>query len=584
MQKLTRLAALLLSAVMLVGTFAGCGAKDDNGPYAYAYITASSPATLDPGVPQYDSNAVKYLGLLYEGLFTLDGNGKLKKALCKDYYTKEVDGETKLYIELKDTSWSDGVSVTASNFVYSWKRLLEPGYEAPGASGLFCLKNAVAVKEGVQKMMTIDDIGLVELNEKLLEITFEDPDYNIDLFLMSLASPYLAPVREELVTANPTGWATMNIEDPTTIATNGPYCIGAWNSKGMTLKRNNYYYLKGIANENKQKYVNPEKIFITFTDAESAEKTFNATKKNKAENEFLFYLGEFSGDTKYKKKTKDMLATTAIFLNTSESIFKKTEARQGLAGALDRGAIAKAAGGKKATGIVPYGVFETKKASKQFRKVGGDLMKYYDEPSGISKGSVTLTIMKNNETHKTVAEMVQEMWKGEGVTVNIRELDYDKYCMVASNGSYEALLLDIEAYSPDAFSVLAQFSTKFSGRALTQNENYEYGFISHSTGYTYKDYDALIEKAFKQNNLKKRAALLHDAEEMLVDSMVCIPLYFNADSYTTTEISGLKTCWYGFKNFNKVKVKNYQKYIKAEEAKMEAELDKTTKNSKAEQE
>lgn len=580
MQKFTRITALILGIVMLLGVCTACGEKDDEGPYAYAYITASSPETLDPGVPQYDSDLVKYIGLLYEGLFTVDANGKVKKALCKDYYTKEdADGNKKLYIELKDTKWSDGVSVTASNIVYAWKRLLEPSYEGPGASMLLCLKNALKAKEGVEKMMTIDDIGLVELNEKLLEITFEDPDYPVQLFVETLASPYLVPVREELVNSNPTGWATSAVEDPTTIATNGPFSIAAWNENGMTLKRNAYYYLEGISTENKQKYVNVDKIYVKFADAKNAEEIYNNTN-NKDADDFLFYLGSFSGENKYKTKSQNMLATTVIYLNMDAKALSSKETRQGLFAALDREKIAEISGGKEATGIVPYGVFETTKSSKQFRKVGGNLLSEYSEAAVKKGGNFTLTIIKDNATHKKVAEEVQKQWKAKGFTVKIRELEYSKFCDVMKLGSYEAILLDLTAYTTDAFSVLAQFSTKYSGRALKQNEKYEYGFIPHSTGYDGENFNKLMDEAFAEKNLKKRASALHEAEEYLVDMMVAVPLYFDTDTYATQNMSGLKSSWYGFKSFNKVSVKNYKKYIEAEEAKVAAEVEKQQKQSK----
>lgn len=563
---------------MLIGALAGCsGEKEDAGPYTYVYFTENAPATLDPGVPQYDSDTVQYLGLLYEGLFKINSNGKLQKALCDDYYTKEINGETKLYIELKETCWSDGVSVTASNIVYAWKRLLEPDYEGPGASLLFCLKNAVAVKEGVQKMMTIDDIGLVELNEKLLEITFEDPDYNIDLFLRNLASPYLVPVREELVAANPEGWATSAVEDPTTIVTNGPYSIVAWTKDALTLKRNNYYYLKGIATENKQKYVNPEKITISFGKPADAEETFNATKSGDAEDSFLFYLGNFSGENTYKTKTQDILATTVVYLNTANKVFSKRSVRQGLSASLDRNAIAEATGGKVATGLVPYGVFET--TSKSFRKVGGNLVGYYTstEPLKSASGSITLTLLEGKPEHLAAANAIIETWKSYGITVKLRQLAYDKYCTVMKMGAYDAIIADLHAYSTDAFSVLGQFATKYNGRALTQDENYEYGFVAHSTGLKDADFDALMEQAFAETNLKARAKLLHQAEELLVDDMVAIPLYFNTDSYVTTEMSGLKTSWYGFKYFNKVKVSDYKTYIEIEEEKLAEQIENSLK-------
>ena len=574
MRNLIKIMALALGMAMLLGSFAACGEKEDNGPYVYAYFTSECPENLDPGVPQYDHDTVKYLGLLYEGLFKIDGNGNLKKALCEDYYVEKVDGENRLYIELKNTKWSDGVSVTASNIVYAWKRLLEPGYEGPGASMLMCLKNAVAVKEGVERMMTIDDIGLVELNEKLIEIRFEDPDYDIDLFLQTLASPYLVPVREELVNSNPTGWATVEVEDPTTIATNGPFCIRAWNSKGMTLGRNNYYYLEGIADENKQEYVNVDKMYITFGDAEDAAEVFDATAAGTAEDEFLFYMGEFTDDANYKTVSQDMLSTMTVILNPSSNneVLKNSDTRKALSAVIDRNAIASATGGKAAEGIVPFGVFENADTKKQFRTVGGNVLaQNFSDTSAIknAKGkTITITALSGNADHDKVIARLQKDWGENGITVKSRKLPYAKYVDHLNKGEYEAIVFDLTAYTADAFSVLSQFSVKYSGKALTQNENWEYGFVPHVTGYDGAKFNENMENAFETSNLKDRAEILHSAEYLLLDDMIAIPLYHNVDRYTTNgEISGVKSSWYGFRDFNDTKVKDYSFYIEFEESK-----------------
>lgn len=583
MRKLTKISALVLAMLMLVSSFCACSQKDeeDNGPYVYAYITSESPVNLDPGLAQYNSDMVKYLGLLYEGLFKMDASGKVKKALCDDYYVKEVDGENRLYIELKDTKWSDGVSVTASNIVYAWKRLLEPGYEGPGASMLMCIKNAVAVKEGVQKMMTVDDLGLVELNEKLLEIRFEDPDYDIDLFIQTLASPYLVPVREELVNSNPTGWATVNVEDPTTIATNGPFCIRAWTTKSMTLGRNSYYYLEGIADEDKQKYVNVDKIYVSFGTAAKAAENFNATANGTAEDNFLFYMGEFDDVSAYKTKSKDMLSTVTVLINTGTKALAKSSARRALSALIDRNALAASVNGRAAEGLVPFGVIETAGSTKQFRKAGGNVLSKYfsdtSEASSLKGKTITVTAIKDDPVHEVILKRLQEDWGKSGVSVKTRRMEYDKYVAALEAGNYEAIIFDLHAYTADAFSVLSQFTVKYNGRALSQNENYEYGFMPGSTGLNNENFNTYMDNAFAETNLKTRAKLLHDAEYILLDAMVAIPLYHNVDYYTTTQMSGADTSWFGFRDFNDVTVKNYKFYIEFEDAKLDAQLGKTGK-------
>ena len=134
-----RFLCLLLCVVMATALLAGCGEDDeDKGAIIPVYL-ASPIGNFDPAYATHDVNGNIFLGMMFEGLFRIGTNGKLEKAIAKSWTVKEDPDHDDyvMEIELNTTYWSDGRQVSADDFVYAWKRLLEPEYQSENASLLF---------------------------------------------------------------------------------------------------------------------------------------------------------------------------------------------------------------------------------------------------------------------------------------------------------------------------------------------------------------------------------------------------------------------------------------------------------------
>ena len=148
-----RIIALILCLVFCVSVLSACGGKIDQqseykGQQVIMYLTENI-YNLDPAYAYTNDATRSVVGMIFETLFTLDDNGKVKNALADGYKVeeKEEDGVTSyyMYITIKeDASWSDNVPVTADDVVYAWKRLLNPNNSFDAASLLFDIKNARA--------------------------------------------------------------------------------------------------------------------------------------------------------------------------------------------------------------------------------------------------------------------------------------------------------------------------------------------------------------------------------------------------------------------------------------------------------
>ena len=575
MQKAKKFLALFIIAALLgvsMVNIAGCKKRDedDKGAVLMMYL-ASDPSNLnlDPAKLIYSAEAVKFMGLIFEGLFVMDENGKLQNGMAKSWSIvkeDEVKNEYVMEIELKATKWSDGIPVSADDFVYAWKRVLDPDFSSPAAPLLYSIKNARAVKEGD---MTVDDLGAVALDTTTLQITF-DHKIDYDKFRENLASIALVPLRADTVDYAPEDWA----KKPMTLLSNGPFSIKTMEyNKATSLERSTYYLLPGKKGEDIFKYVKPYKLSLDFS--RNLEQITTAYESGEASKDYIFYLGGVptANYKNYESKAvlKDLLSTYSYHFNTNFKLFEKAEVRKALSIALDRNKIAEIAGlwVKPATGMVPTGVIDVKATEDDFRKVGGDVInpagdipaaKALLSSAGVTSGAFALKI-RDTDTERAVAEYVAGVWKELGFSVTVIPMRGVEYSNDIFDVNYEVIGYDDQAVGVDALSVLAPFAKPFCGGKVTFMDEGDFIAEVYITGFQNDAYDALMEEIMTlDNDIETRAQKLHEAEKMLVDLSPVVPLYFNTNINLTEKLTGLSYSKFGYTIFTKANLKDYLQY------------------------
>lgn len=585
-----RVITLILCLLTVILPLASCGGSididsEDKGDIFNAYITGDLYA-FDPGLDITDEASVKILGLIYEGLFRLDENGKLVNGLAEKVETIEdpASGEYKMRISLKETKWSDGRALTADDFVYAWKRLMEPTYKSSAASLLYEVKNARTVKAG---NASIDDLGVVALDTYLLEFTFEGK-IDFENFKKNLASLSLVPLREDSVASNSRYWSRRHA----TLVTNGPLVIKSIDrdENTMRLERNNYYY-RDTEEDKLDKFVTPYRILVHFIKEEekpSGQRTYaddlDAIYAEYAAGNIL-YMGDVPlskrAELQKQAHVTDANSTYTYMFNTSNPLFADARVRRALSMAVDRKAIADIlVYADPATGLIANTVFNAT-SGKSFRDVHGGVLNTAADmdgarallaEAGVKNGSFSISY-KQNEAEQAVAEYVAGVWSELGFKVELRpltatvetvventeEIDYyiDSVQEAYETGDFDVLAVDVSMLSVDAFPALAAFALEFSGNGIDMSSE-TYDFISHRTGYNDAGYNEIIERAFAEKDVAKRADILAEAEAYLMNQMPVMPLVFNKDCYLVSkELSGLKSSYLGYRSFSKVSYKNY---------------------------
>lgn len=578
--------SLILAATFLCTALIGCSSSGNEssndeikGAVVQTYLT-SAPVSIDPSAFYSSSDAIKVMGLIYEGLTEIDDNGKLKKALAKEweYEVDERDDYLKLTITLKKSRWSDGIIIDADDFIYAWTRILLPENENDNAALLYPILNAKKVKEG---LCSVNDLGVHAIKDSVLEIIFEKEFTDVEYFLRTLASPALVPLREEVVSTQ--GWSSPGAAS---YVTNGPFKIKLWTNSNLTLERSVYYRAVSDSDSAKDdKVVKPYQIVNDYSQGRNPDAQYV-----RFQNEDLFYLSlnGVSRDTynKVAKKAEssDLLSTYCLFFNLEDPLFEDVRVRQALSLAIDREKLANIAvtGVKPATGLVPYGIEDTK-TSKDFRKEGGNLIstnqdlekaKQLLSEAGVTGGDIVIECSNARGFEETMMYFINAAWLELGFNVTISTPNQN-YLFNKANGTYEfnqndanVVAMDIQSMTANAYGMLMSFSSEYGGKFVDvttgpNEEDVVYG--KHLTGFADKEYDALCEAVVKAENTKERTAALHEAEKYLVEQMPVVPLFFNTDEYISQKLSNVEADKFGRLNLTNLKQSNYKKYLPAEE-------------------
>jgi len=556
-----RILALTLCIVMLCIPLFGCGKKanEDPGAYITMYLT-DEIYDFDPAKVYYNTDAVNVLSLMFDTMFKLDENGKVKKSLVDSYKIVEKPETNEYYIEftLKEAYWSTKDQLTAEHIVFAWKRLVDFRNDYEAASLLFDVKNARAIKEGD---VPVDDLGVEAVEDRVVKVSFEKPiDY--DQFLLNLTSIATAPLHERYLSLGE-DWAKKG----STMPTSGPFKLGkiifaetgesvsddnAVNKEGETvvksskakrissfyLERNQCYY-RDIERDKLTKSVKPYRLLVDCTKTD--EEILDNYKNGK-----LFYIGNIplslrTGDNaefiKKEAEISNALSTFAIQLNqnalisdggTGTYLFANPAVRKALSVAIDRDAIAKAVVfAEAANAFVPNGVFDTgRKDEFRTSKQATALLETtanVDEAKNIlatakitpSKYSFTIKVAAHDEVQVAMTEMICASWQALGFKVKVQKVspiennDYsaqydeiptdicdDLFIEAIQLGKFEAIALDVNAFTADAYSMLSNYAYAFSGGIYADADNDIYEYDTHITGYDSVRYNIMMEATY----------------------------------------------------------------------------------------
>src|SRR5690554_928163 len=148
---------------------------------AFTFVVAADPETFDTakmtGAPEGRIAMQLFEGLLIPGPTTEDLDDPkdlMHPGVAKSYDISE-DGKTYTFHLREDAKWSNGEPVTSADFVYSWKRILTPGFPADYVSMLYVIKGAEAYNKSKPEEADWETVGIRAPDAKTLEVELNNP-------------------------------------------------------------------------------------------------------------------------------------------------------------------------------------------------------------------------------------------------------------------------------------------------------------------------------------------------------------------------------------------------------------------------
>jgi oligopeptide transport system substrate-binding protein len=519
---LRRLLPTIVSLLFGALTIASCGeAKlgiDDQNKIIDIGNTAE-PLSLDPAKASgvQESNII---GNMFIGLFTEDAESNAVPGMAERWEVSP-DGLTWTFF-LRQANWSDGVPVTAYDFEYEYRRVLDPNTIAEYAAILYPFKNAQAVKEG---KMPITALGVHAIDERTLEINLENPaPYLPGLLKHHTAYPAPKHVIER--------WGDDWIK-PQYVVVNGPYTLVKWWSNYVVhLRKNpNFYDAASVCLR--------ELFFYPTNDADAATRRVES--------------GELAWNTSFPGQKMELLQkalpgyvhtapymlTTFLSINLKRPMFQDGRVRKALSMAIDREFIAREIyrkGYTPAYQLVPPNmpnypmgarlewmgtpVAARRAEARQLLEAAG---------YGPDKPLKFTYSFRNSQDNPRIAVVIQDDWRkiAPWIQIDLRPTEVQIHYANLRGKDFDIGDGGWVGDFPDATTYLFLLETR------TAAQNYP--------GYSNPDYDRLMLEAGKEADLGKRAEIMRQAEQIALNDNPIIPIAIgSSQNLISPRITGFK--------------------------------------------
>ncbi len=297
-------------------------AESGEQPVILHYGNGAEPSSLDPhrmtGV--WES---RILGDLMVGLYTPTADNTAIFGAAEAHEISE-DGLTHTFTIREGHTWSDGTPLTAYDFEYSFRRMVNPETAAEFASFHYVIENAREINFG--EIDDLTQLGVRALDERTLEVRLVRPHpYLHDLFKSYL----FYPVPRHVVEEHGDRWSR-----PGTMVSNGPYHLVDWvPNDHIHVVRNPYFY----DNENVQI---DEVVYYPTDDASSALRRFRAGEIDLNTDFPEQQIAWLRDNMPQETHTDPSTCVGYIVTNTEVPPFDDVRVRQALAMTIDREALA----------------------------------------------------------------------------------------------------------------------------------------------------------------------------------------------------------------------------------------------------
>lgn len=482
------------------------------------------PSALDPQFAQPGVIENRIMLALFEGLVRYDAETLRPVPAIAESWSVSDDGLRWTFRLREDAKFSDGRTISADDFLFSFRRILSPKLASPCASLFFApVKNARAFATG--KLNDFSQVGFSAPDSRTLSVRLENPcPYFLSLACHSSWSvvPAHAILRFGEIDSRSTLWTR-----PENFVGSGPFRLRSWRvAYRIETEKNPHYWdaenvsLNGIH-------------FDAVEDQFAEETAFNGGQYHVTNTVPPSRVPVLREQNSPVLRLDPYLSTAFIRINCAKPPLDDPRVRRALSLAIDRNALAERVmrgGETPATALVPAAAYESAYANTDNKNTADKKIVPREEeireartllaeagyPDGKNFPEITY-LYNTSDGAQFFAQAVQEMWrKNLGIRVALRNQEYKVYRISLAQGDYE---LARSAWSGDYLD-----PTTFLELFVSDgNINW--------THWSDKRYDTLLAEAARERNPLVRTEKLKAAEKILLDASPIIPTLHSRSKY-----------------------------------------------------
>ncbi|OEL01754.1 peptide ABC transporter substrate-binding protein [Staphylococcus saprophyticus] len=521
MRKFKLFIILIALSVVLAGCGSAEGVYSDKGQ-VFRKVLPSDISTLDSALAT-DTVSFDIFNQIYEGLYTLDKDDKAQPGVAKAM-PKESNGGKTLTIKLrKDAKWSNGDPVTAHDFEYAWKRVVNPDTASEYAYIMYDLKNAEAINMGKKD---VDELGVKAVDDHTLKVELTKPiPYINEMFAFGT----FMPLNEKVVKKNGDQYGTTAAKT----VFNGPFKVKEWKveDKIQLVKNEDYWDKKQVHLDRvNYKVLKDQQAGASLYDTGSVDDTRITADQ----------VDKYADNPGLKKR---LLASTFYIKMNQDNVpeFKNKDLRLAIAQSIDKEGYVNSVknnGSEATNGFTAKLTAETPDAKDFSESIDSPLTynpkeaKKHFEKAKKDLGVKNITFTMNTEDTpdaKISAEYIKSQVESTlpGVTLKIKQLPFKQRLNQESTEAFEASLSGWGPDYPDPLTFLNIMTT---------------GNSNNNTAWSSKEYDKLVKDA-NGKLLKKpeeRNAAMKQAEELMLNDAPVAPIYQKGEAHLTNpQVKGL---------------------------------------------
>lgn len=477
----------------------------------------ADPETLDP----HKTSTVQEAHILWdmlEGLVAYDTKANVIPGVAEKWDISE-DGKTYTFHLRKTAKWSNGDPVTAEDFVYSYRRILDPATGAKYANLLFPILNAEEAINGTKKL---EEIGVRATDEHTLEIQLKEAT---PYFIALLTHQTSFPVHRKSVEKYGTDFVK-----PGNYVSNGAFQLteNVPNSRVKLTKNPHFHDAKNVQID----VVN----YIPTPDFSAGLRRYQAGEIDTMDElpaDQIKSIKETYGD---QLRLGPYLGVYSLVINSSKAPFTDVRIREALSLAIDREYIAESIFSETmvpAYSFVPPGIENYTSAEASFKD---DLMldredkaKELLKEAGYGPGQKPLKIeirYNTTDNNRNTVVAVGDMWKKLGIETTFLNSD---------SKTHFAHLRDGGDFDVARYGWIADYADPQNFLFLLESTNIGFNYGKYNS----PEYDRLLKEAGAEMDAKKRFDLLHQAEALFMKDIPWIPLvYYGNMKLISPKITG----------------------------------------------